>query len=109
MNESCFWNYKRKYQEVKFKQGKKIKFILGFIENESSDMIYYKISNNASELEIKNKKELDNLTKCSMYNFKVLMNGSILNYISILPNHKVSVDFGRKFNKENGLISPKQQ
>lgn len=106
MQESCFWYYKRKYQEVKFKQGKKIKFILGFIENESSNTIHYKLSNNASELEIKNKKELDNLTSCSIKNFQMFIKNSSINYISIVPH--LFKDIGRQFNKENGIISPKQ-
>lgn len=106
MNESCFWHYKRKYQEVKFKQGKKIKFILCFIENESSNTIHYKLSNNASELEIKNKKELDNLTSCSIKNFQMFIKNSSINYISIVPH--LFKDIGRQFNKENGIISPKQ-
>jgi len=107
MQEGCFWYYKRKFQDVKFNQGKKIKFILCFIKNESSNTIYYKLSNNASELEIKNKQELNILMNCSIKKFNVFINDSSINYISIVPH--LFKDIGRKFNKENDIISPKQQ
>tara|TARA_B110000208_G_C11783474_1_gene434724 strand:- start:2007 stop:2969 length:963 start_codon:yes stop_codon:yes gene_type:complete len=107
MDESCHWHYKRKYQEVKFEQGKKIKFILGFIENESSNTIYYKISNNASELELHNKDEITTLQNKTIAEFKEFICNTGLNYINIVPH--IFKDIGRQFNTENCIISPKQQ
>ena len=108
MNESCYWHYKKKYNPItKFDNNKGIKFILGFIENESSNTIYYKLSNNASELEIKNKEELNTYQEKTIDEFKIVMNGTSCNYITIVPH--VFKDIGRKFNAENNIISPKQQ
>ena len=108
MNESCFWHYKRKYNPItKFKDGKGIKFILGFIENENSNNIYYKISNNVSELELHNKDDITTSPNKTIDEFKEFISNTSLNYITIVPH--IFKDIGRQFNTENCIISPKQQ
>jgi len=104
MDKSCFWHYRNKYNCLKFKEGKNIQFILGLIENENSNLIYYKISHDASKLKIN---DINNLKYKTIEEFKLVINDSSLNYINIVPH--VFKDIGRQFNIENNIISPKQQ
>lgn len=107
MNESCFWYYKRKYKNIiKFAENKTIKFILGVIKNENSKNIFYKINNNGNQLIIKNKNELLNLNLITIEQFKNEFIKSSINYYTLVPH--LLMDIGRKFNKENNLLSPKE-
>jgi hypothetical protein len=107
MDKSCYWHYKRKYNNIiKFKEGKSIKFILGFINNENSNSIKYKIASTVSELKIKNKEELNIYQEKTIDNFKLVIDGTSCNYITVVPH--IFEDIGRQFNAENNIISPKQ-
>tara|TARA_B100001063_G_scaffold138607_1_gene129481 strand:+ start:10241 stop:11209 length:969 start_codon:yes stop_codon:yes gene_type:complete len=107
MDKSCYWHYKRKYNNIiKFKEGKSIKFILGFINNETSNKIKYKISSVVSELKINKEEDLNIYQEKTIDEFKMVMDSTSCNYITIVPD--IFKDIGRNFNKENDIISPKQ-
>lgn len=108
MMRSCPWYYKRKFNNItKFSKGKKIKFILALIENETSNILHYKMLDNPYDLQIKNKEDITYLQKIKITDFKLLLNNSVLNYITIVPH--IFKDIGRIFNANNNLISPKQE
>ena len=102
MKEACYWHYKRKYKNIKFSKDKKIKYIIGCLENNKSDFFYYRQGDNADKLNIINQEEMYELNKIHFKEINNQLKSSLI-YITIVPQINVDENVGRNFNKKYNI------